>query len=490
MDEHRARLERAERFLDEAKKAAAEGRYRQRWHFMPQAGWMNDPNGLIFFKGEYHLFYQFNPYAPVWGAMHWGHATSPDLVHWNHLPIALAPSEPYDDFERGGCFSGSAVDDGGRLTLIYTGTAESGGSSVQTQCLASSGNGIDFWKYSGNPVIGHFPADGSADFRDPKVWKHDGSWYAVIGSSQDGRGKALLYRSADLKAWEYRGVLAQSDGDLGTMWECPDIFPIGDKYVLMFSPMGLGDRKTVYLVGDLDYGTGKFHRETMGEVDWGCEYYAPQTLADGSGRRIVLGWQNGWDWMPWWRDFGPTREEGWCGSLAMPRTVELEGDGRLAFSPAKELESLRGNRLHLEDFSYGASGRELEAGDGKSFELEVEFDRSGTTAETVGLMLRCSEKHRTLVLLDLKNRELVFDRSASGRQAGGVRRCRAELKGGTVSLRVFVDSCSVEVFTDGGRTVMSNNIYPDDGDTGIRLVCGGGGARVKSLRCWELGPSR
>jgi beta-fructofuranosidase len=280
--------------------------------------------------------------------------------------------------------------------------------------------------------------------------------------------------------------MAESTGDLGSMWECPDIFPIGDKYVLMFSPMGLGDRKTVYLVGDLDYETGKFHRDTMGEVDWGCEYYAPQSFADGTGRRIILAWQNAWDWMPWWRDFGPTHLEGWCGSLALPRSVELDGDEKLVFKPVDELHALRKNPLVLTDFTYGKDGKEITIGDGKSFEIEIEFDRSGTTADSIGLMLRYSDTHRTVVSCDLKNHELVFDRSHSGYHTEGIRTCAMEMQGDTITVDVFVDCCSVEVFTDGGRTTMSNTIYPDDGDSGLRLICDEGVTRVKRLSCWEL----
>ena len=226
MTRHEEALRNAEQALLEVSKETKNATHRQMWHFSPKAGWMNDPNGLIYFKGKYHIFYQFNPYGTKWSAMHWGHAISDDLVNWEHLPIALAPSEPYDNHPEGGCFSGSAVDDNGILTLIYTATTNYGDGFVQSQCIATSEDGIRFQKYAGNPVIPAPPACGSSDFRDPKVWKHHDKWYMVVGSSKDRKGKALLYRSDNLREWQYVNVLCESRGEWGTMWECPDFFEI------------------------------------------------------------------------------------------------------------------------------------------------------------------------------------------------------------------------------------------------------------------------
>ena len=309
LSSHQELIARANESVAKVKDIVLKNPHRNKYHFMAPAYWLSDPNGLIYFKGEYHMFYQHYPYAPHWGSMHWGHAKSKDLVHWEHLPIALAPSEHYDLDERGGCFSGSAVDDNGTLAVVYTGTVWREGKVIQSQCLATSTDGITFEKYEGNPVIPGPPEDGSADFRDPKVWKHDGKWYVVIGSCKDGKGKALLYRSDDLKKWDYVGVLAESDGSMGTMWECPDFFPLGDKHVLVFSAMGMGEKKTMYLVGNMDYETGKFTWDTCGEVDCGFEYYAPQSFLDDKGRRIMIAWLNAWDWMPWWKTLVPQRPE-------------------------------------------------------------------------------------------------------------------------------------------------------------------------------------
>jgi beta-fructofuranosidase len=171
---------------------AQTGQFRQRYHFMAPSGWMNDLNGLIYWQGRYHLFYQHNPFKPEWGAVHWGHASSRDMVHWRHEPIALAPSEPYDldeKGEEGGCFSGSVVDNDGVLALIYTGAVHAEGKTMQTQCLAESRDGVHFEKHRANPVIACPPETGSRDLRDPKVWRHGDYWYLVAGTCKDGRGK-------------------------------------------------------------------------------------------------------------------------------------------------------------------------------------------------------------------------------------------------------------------------------------------------------------
>lgn len=467
-------------------------RFRQRYHFMAPAYWLNDPNGLIQYNGYYHLFYQHNPYSAQWGEMYWGHAVSKDLVHWRHLPIALAPSEKYDSYEKGGCFSGSAVDNNGILTLLYTGTTGNGKDYSQQQCLAYSTDGIKFTKYAGNPVISAPPADGSKDFRDPKVWKYKDSWYMVVGSSKDNRGKALLYQSPDLKKWEYAGVLAESRGELGTMWECPDYFEVDGKDALTFSPMSTpdqkADRKCTYLTGDMDYKTGKLFWGTMGEVDWGFDFYAPQSFLDDKGRRIMIGWANGWDWMPWFRNFGPEFRDGWCGAMSLPREVHACPDGKLRFEPVEELENLREESDCVTDITVVSdSCLKLNAGDGISYEIDAEIDLTQTYASEIGFLLRCSEEEKTIVACDLKNAQLVFDRTSSDPYSEGIRKCLLESAAkDMLKLRIFVDTCSVEIFADNGRTVMSCNIYPSQKSTGLYFYAKEGHAKVNRIQTWGL----
>ena len=203
--------------IERMKDRIAQGKMRQKYHFMPQTGWLNDPNGLIFFKGKYHFFYQFHPYNGFWAYMHWGHAVSEDMLHWEYLPVALAPSEEYDDHLDGGCFSGSAIEHDGKLFLMFTGTANNGRGFEQTQCIAYSEDGIHFEKYEGNPVLTAPEGIPTWFFRDPKVWKHEDMFYMVCGGNRNENAQALLYRSPDMFHWEPFSVLAESRGEWGYM---------------------------------------------------------------------------------------------------------------------------------------------------------------------------------------------------------------------------------------------------------------------------------
>ncbi len=461
---------------------AAADPHRLQFHMMAPANWMNDPNGLIQFKGEYHLFYQHHPYSAKWGPMHWGHAVSRDLVCWEHLPIALAPSESFD---LDGCFSGSAVDDEGTLTLMYTGIAPEGSLHRQIQCLAMSEDGRTFSKFDGNPVIGAPPVDGSEDFRDPKAWKHEGQWYVVIGSGKEGIGNVLLYRSADLREWQYVGVVAESDGTQGAIWECPDLFALGDKYVLVVSP-NVEKAKNIYMIGDFDYTTGKFVQESMGELDYGFDYYAAQSFEDDTGRRIVIGW------MDIWGANMPTQAYGWAGAMTVPRVLSLLPDGALSVLPVPELHSLRKeptcfNNIVVDSGSSGYLG-ELR---GDCLELIAEFELPESRNAEFGLKVRCSSDGReeTRFGYRVAEGELIVDRSRSGLDASGISRCGLSLPDGeTLKLHIYLDRSSVEVFSNEGRGVISNRIYPGQDSLGVDLYVSEGRVRLIKLEVWKLKP--
>ena len=221
-------------FWTELREKLAADPQRPRYHFLPPANWMNDPNGLLFWKGKYHIFYQHNPYAPKCDPNHWGHALSEDLVHWTHLPIALAPTPDGPDNVAAG--TGCAVDNSGVPTIIYTGFPS------QVQCIATSNDDMITWKkHDGNPVLDSPPKGLEVvGFRDPCVWKEKDDCYMLIGSGIKGiGGTCLLYRSKDLIDWEYLHPLCIGDGkSTGDMWECPDFFPLGNKHVLLVSVYG------------------------------------------------------------------------------------------------------------------------------------------------------------------------------------------------------------------------------------------------------------
>jgi beta-fructofuranosidase len=473
--------------IEKKKTLMKDAKMRQRYHFMAEEGWINDPNGLIFFNNQYHFFYQYNPYDSYWGAMHWGHAVSNDLMNWEYLPIALAPSEHYDNHDRGGCFSGSAIEHEGKLYLLYTATTNYGDGFIQTQCLACSEDGINFKKYENNPVI-KVPEGYEADnFRDPKVWKHGDFFYLVCGGKKDNLAKALLYRSKDLKKWEFFNVLAESRGELGYMWECPDFYPIGDKFVLMFSPMGLHERTTVYLVGDFNYETGKFNYTTTGEIDWGFDYYAPQSFLDRKGRRLIVGWANAWDWMPWWKDWGPSFKENWCGSFGLTREVKLCEDNTLMFVPVKEYETLRYDELEFQDITVAGDKYEIKAGDGVAYEFKLQIDLTKTTASSFDLLLRCSESKFSKVSFHLKTSEMTFDRNTSDGWSKGVSRSPLILKDKEMmEIHAFADQSSIEIFTDNYKTTHSCNVFAGNEQNNNYIVASGGNLMIKRLKMWGM----
>ncbi len=293
-------------------------------HFEPERGWMNDPNGLCWFGGEYHAFFQHNPYAAVWGPMHWGHAVSQDLVRWEELSPALIPDMPYEN--DGGCFSGSALEKDGVLYLMYTSVSKEQG---QTQSMAFSRDGVRFEKLPQNPVIPQSPLDPkNKDFRDPKIFPFGDEYRMVCGAGVDGLGSVLLFRSEDLLHWDYVGPLFQSR-DYGPVPECPDLFPLGDKWVLMFSRMD-ETRSAQFVVGEFD--GRRFTPESFQQPETGTDFYAPQTFLDGKGRRIMIGWLYNWTRQT---PEGAVR----AGALSIPRELSLR-DGRVCNFPVEEARGL------------------------------------------------------------------------------------------------------------------------------------------------------
>ncbi|MCY9666186.1 glycoside hydrolase family 32 protein [Paenibacillus alginolyticus] len=473
---------------DSAATAVAEDNFRLYYHLMPPAGWMNDPNGLIYFNQEYHVFYQHYPYEPKWGPMHWGHAKSKDLVNWEHLPVALAPSENYDMGETGGygCWSGSAVDDNGVLTLIYTGHVD-GRTPTEVQCIATSTDGVTFNKAANNPVIACAPEEGGFGFRDPKVWQHAGVWYMVIGYGKDGLGKALLYKSSDLRDWSYIGVAAESDGTMGDMWECPDLFPLGNgnDHVLVISPMNMGTTKTMYLIGKLSYESGVFDYRYAERLDYGFDFYAPQTFVDGQGRRILIGWMNIWGAQM------PEQEHGWMGAFTLPRELTLSEDGTLRIEPVAELKAMRGTHHRVSNLSISADTEvPLPEIHGDALELIAVFntDLSAGDAE-FGLLLRCSEdgSEYTEVSYSTADRKLRMDRSHSGAGEAGVSEVQlTPLEDGRIKLQIFIDRSSVEIFANNGLKTVTNRIYPKPDSLGIKLFARNGEVSLESLDAWKL----
>ena len=459
--------------------ATVDEAYRLHYHLMPQANWMNDPNGLVFFNGYYHVFYQHHPYSPEWGPMHWGHARTKNFIHWEHLPIALAPSEHYDE---GGCFSGSAVVEDGVLHLFYTGHRIVDGKAIQVQCRASSADGINFAKDPKNPLISHFPPEGSEDFRDPKVWRHGDSWYMVLASGKDGIGKVLLYKSKDLTEWEYVGVLMESDGAQGTIWECPDLFQLDKKHVLVVSPIGREPRRVLYFVGEMDYNSGRFTAEYSQELDHGPDFYAAQSFF-GTERRILLAWMDAWDVEI------PSKKHNWAGALSLPRELILDQNGQLRSQPLLEFEELRKETFFATDLLFNSTEKDFPSFDlGEAgLEIGLEIDLVESTAAQFGMAFSDAEHHSSFSLgLKAREQTLYLDTSQAGAGTQGVFSAEFVPQGEKLELRIFLDRSSIEVFVDQGVATFTARMYPKSHKLMPTLFALDGELKVTGVKFWGL----
>lgn len=462
-------------------------RYYPAYHIAARAGWINDPNGLVYFNGQYHAFFQHYPYNENWGPMHWGHVVSDDMVHWQHLPIALAPSEDYD---KDGCFSGSAVDDNGVLALIYTGHVwlkEPGDDSAirEVQCLAISHDGIHFEKQG----VVLTPPEGIMHFRDPKVWRQNDKWYMVVGArDQQDVGQVLLYSSDNLRHWAFEQVLAKTNDPDVYMMECPDFFPLGDKYILMFSPQGMKAKgyqyrnrfQSGYLVGDWKPGSPYKITQEFTEMDNGHDFYAPQSFIAKDGRRVAIGW------MDMWESAMPSKADKWAGTLTLPRELILSEGCKVRSRPVSEMELLRGDVKHFADLQLKNAKQDL-ALNSNQCELIVDIDLIKTTAERAGLALAASKDstEATYVIVDNQAKRLIIDRSHSGEGVQGYRSIPLPA-GDKLTLRIFVDHSSIEIFVNNDEAVLTSRFYPTHEERTVMLFAENGELSIPQLHYWHI----
>ena len=461
--------ENEERAILEKREIVKKDFWRQKYHIQGIVGLINDPNGFSQFKGKYHMFYQWNPLGTNHKNKTWAHSVSDDLLHWKRLKTALRPDTWYS---KDGAYSGSAIVDDDKLYLFYTGNVKDcDGNRESYQCLAVSSDGENFERWE--PSIINQPDGYTRHIRDPKIWKKDGKFYAVIGiQSEDLEGKTVLYSSENIKDWKFEGEIAGANHgklkDFGFMWECPDYFQLKDektgevKDLLVFSPQGLepeGDLynnkyQTGYLFGKLDYKKPEFEiLSDFVEIDRGHDFYAPQSMEDDKGRRLIVGWMG----IPEEEDF-PTVKNVWLHCLTLPRELKVI-DGKLYQVPIKEMESIRGEKI---EFSGKVTG-EVKVGTGITYELKAKFTDFNSD---FGLKLRTGKNSETVLKFDYNDKKFVLDRT-KGEQPD--KRLRKVYLGdiSELELTVFVDNSSVEVFINGGQEVFSSRIFPEEDANGI-----------------------
>ena len=435
------------------------------YHFRPPAQWMNDPNGTIFHNGYFHLFYQHNPYGDAWGNMHWGHARSRDLVHWDHLPIALWPSKNLGEDH---CFSGCAVLNGeGTPMLFYTSVS---GQRANQQWVAVGDQDLLHWaKYRDNPVLdlggSGVPAFGK-DWRDPFIFSEAGRTFLVVGADTETESLIPLYEAEDesLTRWKYRGILFRLPKEEVKFFECPNFFKVDGKWMLICAPY----RPLEYWIGSFDLETLEFKPETEGVLDAGfggtANFYASNIAYGPEGRCILFGWLRGFQ-----------EGRGWNGCLALPRELSLSSTGHPIQNPVHEFRTLRTAGSRLSNIELDDNGQVLEGMNGDTLEIAVSFRPQGSVK--CGIKLRRSAEGEGI--------SLQYDGEQLDVAGTAVPLSRASI-GESLDLRIFLDRSVMEVFAEDGQVAVTRVIYPNEKAGGIEVFAEGGLAEVTSVEVWPI----
>ena len=471
------------RRMDQAEKKIPEtatGKYRHKYHLMPPTGWLNDPNGLSYYGGNYHVFFQYAPEDARGSDKCWGHYQSPDLVNWEYTGIAIYPDTEYD---RDGAYSGGALTDDGSLELFYTGNIKEEGNfdyinegRGATVIYLSTEDGVHLTEKELLMTNDDYPADLSRHVRDPKVWKDQGSYYMLLGARTRGSlGEALLYRSEDKKAWRFLKTITATEA-FGYMWECPDYFQVDGRPVFAFSPQGIeaeeyrfeNTYQSGYLADVKLPETGQIRDiyQKFREWDLGFDFYAPQTFEAPDGRRILFGWAGVTD-SPY--DNEPSIQEGWQYSMTVPRELSWKGD-ILCQNPARELEALR-----KEAVAFVNGEAEI---DGGAFDLVAERGEVGdeacatdkTGAEPTG-KLETSDKKETCGDIPVRiclneDLQITYEQGIASMEflnnTGSGRTIRKAKLDSLQNVRILMDVSLVEVYFNDGELVMTTRYYPED----------------------------
>jgi beta-fructofuranosidase len=464
---------------------------RPRAHLTAPSGWLNDPNGLIHWRGEYHVFYQYNPFSTSWDAPHWGHAVSTDLVTWRQLPIALRPTAGGPDTD--GCFSGCMVDDGGDGPLaVYTGVRNGEGGEVQSTCLARAADGLrQLVPHDSNPVIAGPPdAEATEGFRDPFVWREGDGWHQIVGSgSRETGGIVYYYRSADLVDWEYAGVFHRglaSPGDpmdTGVMWECPQLVLGADADILIVSVhdhLDIGRRKVVGFSGRR-VGDG-FKESGIDLVDHGSAFYAPAITVDAVGRTLM------WGWIQETQSAAGQAQQGWSGALTLPREVWIDEVGGLRSRPVAEVAGLR-QRVLLDEHVEVELGKRADVlSSARHAWIEFTVDLRQADSVELHVLSDPSGRESTVLSYDWLAAELVLDRSTSTLSPEAItaaERAPLTVHDGVLHLDVIVDGSTIEIFAQD-RVALTSRCYPTLPESTGVAISAPSGSVAADIKIWEL----
>lgn len=441
--------------LERLEKKAALSKWKPSYHIHPGFGLLNDPNGLAYFNGSFHVFYQWHPFAPTHAMKHWAHVSSKNLVDWDRHKVALVPEHGY---EANGTYSGTSIEIDGKLYLYYTGNIKytDGGRSAN-QCLAVMDQYGVIEKHPLNPLIEGPPTGYTGHVRDPKVVRYEDGYRMLLGAQRlNGTGAVIVYSSSDGIEWSFTGELTITGyEEPGFMLECPDYFQLGGKDVLLLSPQGISPQNgsyenlynVVYLVGEMDWDTLQFNVDFYDELDRGFDIYAPQTF-EVDGQRILFAWAGMGE-----IDY-PSDCEGWAHSLTIPRQLMLRGN-RLIQQPVEAMTLLRNQMKSVHEqntFHFTPV----------SNRFELDFTLSGNVS-TVTLFHQYDRGLR--LEIDHLQGKVVLDRSKTtypfGERYGTIR--RGEIHPGETAVRIFVDGSVVEIYLNGGELVFTTRYFSDDG---------------------------
>ncbi|KUK94163.1 MAG: Sucrose-6-phosphate hydrolase [Thermotogales bacterium 46_20] len=461
---------------------------RPRYHFTPVSGWLNDPNGLAHWQGYYHMFYQYNPFKPVWGTMHWGHAISKDLVHWKHMPIFLHRDDVECDEDESGAFSGSAYPDGNRLAVMYTKHWDPRfhrDKIAQSQYVVVTHDGINHEPVGSHAVIEPGEESLPNDFRDPKIFKEeDGLWGAVVGGSLDNKGRVILYRSKDLKNWSFSSVLYTCDENWARMVECPELLKLDGKHVLLISLVHYVEEIATYhafhMVGRITDDT--FEPDIVEKSDFGDDFYAAQTFIDDSGRRILIAWTKAYS------DHDRTINRKWAGIQTIPRQLSLNEKGRLRMEPVPEIAALR--TAVTPDIEL----RETTLGDAQltaklpsdSFEMEMSCSIDHPE-DAIEIIIGSEDKKGEYISIGLNSERRLFIevsvKEASDCSYHETLPLSDDVR--SIDLRIFFDRSIVEVFADD-YTISGTRKFRFGNMKRHLAVLGHPGVFIESLSVWEM----